>query len=430
MAQGKSKAATGQSYRPIWLGAGDGRILALIALSVVWTLVRYWNAPSTDLMATWLAGEFFASGQFDQIYPKDTTVYTMAPPAQWLPLLRAQGYNAAVFPFVYPPLWAALAAPLTKLTTFGALQIVALVINPLLLALSIHLAARLVRCRLPDWVFLAVGLALLHFSLIGIVALEQAQPQILVSFLILLGLERAAAQRPWIAGAAMALAAAIKLYPLFFALVWLLRGQYRPVLSFALFGGLLAALSVALAGWPLHVAFLHEVRVIGATAFSNKIVFSIDPMIARNFMADQLSFIPSTDDPASGWSVMQKSALWRGLSLTALLASAFAAARIRSPLAWPILAVLIGLFSPLSWGYHYITAVVFAPALIVLLGIRAGILTLLAIFLPLTPGGLYVLNMVSRDFAILPTVGTLAMAALGLAFAIAELRTADKNRRN
>lgn len=350
----KATSAQGKPATSQW--SGLGAIFALIGLSVIWSLFRYWDTPSPDLLATWLAGDFFASGQFDQIYPKDTTVYSMVPPSQWWPLLQAQGYSGPVFPFVYPPLWAALAAPLTAVASFGSIQLVAQVVNPVLLALSVYLAARLLRTRLPDWIFVAIGLALLHFSLIGIVALEQDQPQILVSFLIILGLERGAAGRPWVAGAAMALAAAIKLYPLFFAVVWLLRGQHKAALSFALFGGLLAGLSVALAGWPLHVAFLNEVRVISATAFSNKIVFSIDPMIARIFMADHLRFIPAIDDPTYGWHVMQKSTLWRGLSLAALLASALAASRIKSPLVWPILAILIGLFSPLSWGYHYITA--------------------------------------------------------------------------
>lgn len=80
--------------------------------------------------------------------------------------------------------------------------------------------------------------------------------------------------------------------------------------------------------------------------------------------------------------------------------------------------------------YYRITAVVFAPALIALLGNRAGLLALMVIFLPLTVGGLYVIAAVSYDSAILPSVGTVAMAALGLAFVIAELRTAEQKRRD
>ncbi len=395
---------------------------ALIALSLIWSLYRYWDTPSPDLMATWLAGHFYGLGQFDQIYPVDTSVYTMNPPTGWWPYLQSIGYSDPVFPFVYPPIWAALMAPVARWVSFDQLQLAAQLINPVLIGLTVVLAGRVLRTRLPVWVFLAIGLALLHFTLIGIVALEQDQPQILVSFLILLGLERAAAGKPWMAGAAMALAAAIKLYPLFFALVWLLRGQRRAALSFVLFGALLAALSVALAGWPLHQAFLAEVRVISATAFSNKIVFSIDPLIARIFAPERLIFVPATDDPRFGWSVMQKNQIWRILSLVALLASVIVTARIKSPLAWPILAILIGLFSPLSWGYHYITAVAFAPIFAQYLSRRGAVATLGVIFLPMTTGVIGLMALADVQLNALPTVGTACVAALGLAFSVLYFR--------
>jgi len=402
----------------------------MIAVSALWSLFRYRGTSSPDLMATWLAGHFYGLGQFDQVYPSDLSFYTMNAPSGWWPYLQSLGYSDSVFPFIYPPIWAAMMAQIARLISFDQLQFAVQIVNPVLLGLTIVLAARIIRTRIPAWAFLAIGLAILHFTLFGIAALAEDQPQILVSFLIILGIERQVSGRPWQAGAVMALAAAIKLYPLFFALIWVLRRQYKPALVFVLVGGILAATSVAVAGWPLHQAFLNEVRVIGATAFSNKFVFSIDPMIARIFMPDQLTFIPATGDVRIGWEGMEKTALWRWASLAALLISVFACARIRSPMAWPILAVLIGLFSPLSWGYHYITAVAFAPALLSILGHRAGILVLLAIFMPFSEAGYGLVSALSSDEPWLPTVGTIAMAALGLAFGAGVLAAKGKKHPN
>ena len=282
------------------------------------------------------------------------------------------------------------------------------------------------RTDLPLWLYAAIALAVLNLTAIGIVALEQNQPQILVSFLIVLGIERGRAGRPVWAGAAMALAAAIKLYPVLFALAWLLRGHYREVLAFAIVGSGLALLSVALTGWPLHAAFLDQVRVISGTAFSNKFVWSYDPLIARVFFSEALVFAPAIEDPRNGWDIMAKSQIWQYASLAALLVAVVLATRIKGAYAWPVITVVVGLFSPLSWGYHYITAVAFVPVIAAYFSPRITTLLLFLFFAPISVPAFQFIPDLAGSYDALPDVGTLAMTGLGLMFWAAARRA---NRR-
>ena len=55
---------------------------------------------------------------------------------------------------------------------------------------------------------------------------------------------------PILAGIALAIAAAIKIYPAFFALFWLFSREKRAFAAFVIAGGIIGANSVLWAGWP------------------------------------------------------------------------------------------------------------------------------------------------------------------------------------
>jgi Glycosyltransferase family 87 len=366
-------------------------VLLLAVAGVSW--LRYSGVPSPDLLATWMAGKYFAAGQFDQIYHASDGLFTMRPPPAWVPDLRAQGYEGAIFPFIYPPIWAWLAAQFEGVTSAQTFFSLASFINPLLLGATIWLAARMVADKLAPLVFVLTMIAIFATSLSALVALEQNQPQILVGFLMVLGVERTQARAPVLGGLAMAVAAALKLYPAIFALIWLAKGERRAAAAFALFGGAIGLASVALAGWPLHAAFLSEIGAISGTVLVTFLTFSLDPTIAQAFFADQFQSvaslrIPSPGEAASAWSVMAKPLLWRlgdgalMLAVVVFLLRAARGPRGRDALFWPFAFTLLALVSPLSWGYHYLPALAFAPALTERFGLRPGTLALAAVFLP------------------------------------------------
>ncbi len=393
-------------------------IAIMICACTVLSALKHAGASSPDLLASWMAGLNFARGDFHAIYPALTGVFEMRPPEAWVAELRSAGHQDAIYPFIYPPLWAWAVGLLTKVTDYASMVAVANVVNPLLLGVTLWLAARMACGRIGESVYVLTGLVLFASTTISLIALEQNQPQILVAFLTVLAIERTRAGAPILGGAALAVAAALKLYPAFLALFWLARGERHATAAFALVGGALGLLSIAVAGWPLHAEFLAHIRSISGTVLVTFFSHSIDPVIGDIFFSDALKQIPSLDlDSPRGWSVMAKPAAWTALNMVATLgalAGLFALARSQfggDPLFWPFALTVLALLSPLSWGYHYIAAVAYMPAFLARLGAGPGLLVCIALLAPTSV--FYVLS----DLPILPfelyagLLGTLAMVA-------------------
>ncbi|EAR49542.1 hypothetical protein OG2516_13946 [Oceanicola granulosus HTCC2516] len=374
--------------------------------------------PSPDLHATWIAGELYAAGQTAQVYAGDAPLFTMRPSAGAEAYLAGIGHEGAAYPYVYPPLWAVVASWIAPHVPFAAAKLAANLVNPLLMAGMVALAARTAPRALPLPLLTLVGCAALLSSLPGAVALEQNQPQILVSFLVVAAIERARAGKPLTAGAALALAAAIKLTPALLCLLWLATGRRREAAAFVVAGGALGLLSIGLAGWPLHAAFLAEIDTIRRTVLSTLFTYGLDPILAHTFFGDALTRI--SGDGALGWHVHAKPDAWAFASSAALLATLaglalWMRAQARGSgvdmLAWPVALVLLTLLSPLAWGYHYLAALAFLPHLLVRLGLRGGLIAVIALVQPVS---LHALRLFENVPAIpnLPAVaGTLTMLA-------------------
>lgn len=306
--------------------------LILIGAFTTISVMTFRGAPSPDLLASWVAGQMWAAGETGQIYPALDTVFPMLPPEGWPKHLAAQGYVGAVFPFVYPPIWAVLTGALTRLFSLAVFEDAATLLNPLALGGMCWLALRATGPgKLPRPVLLAVGLFLMLVTLPGAVALEQNQPQILVSLLIVAAIERDRAGAPRAAGIALAVAASIKLYPVLFTVIWLARRRWGALATFTIAGAVLGGASVALAGWPLHAEFLALVGSIRHTALVTSFTYGIDAGIAQIWFADALRFVTGhgqTGDVTRGWTILEKPGAWVALSTAALVAVLGAAAAV------------------------------------------------------------------------------------------------------
>lgn len=352
--------------------------------------------PSPDLRATWIAGHFYALGAYDQIYAGNEAFYTMLPGAGWEEYLAEIGHTGTAYPYVYPPLWAALTAFVTPVVPFELFKAVAEIVNPLLMVGMVWLAARCARDSDVSTTMMTLvgGLALLA-TLPGAAALEQNQPQILVSFLTIAAIERSRSGAPVTAGAALALAASVKLTPALLVIFWLAAGRRREALAFAVVGAALAALSVGLAGWPLHAAFLAEIDTIRRSVILSFFTYGIDPIIAELFFAEEMQSIVGRDGTSgTTWQALAKPALWSMLSSIALVTIlTITAAWFRSQtrdgdpadvLTWPIVLIVMTFVSPLAWGYHYLAPLAFLPHLLDRFGLRVGLIAIIAVMLPLT----------------------------------------------
>ncbi|MEL6645971.1 MAG: glycosyltransferase family 87 protein [Pseudomonadota bacterium] len=417
------------------------RVWAVFAMcaAIIWLTAGH--SPSPDLYATWLAGEFFAQGNATAIYPPDTDIFRMRPPEAWIALETGRGYGGALYPYIYPPLWAALAGLAQGVVTFEQVLPVATAINSALLAGMICLAWNASGRAMPLLLWAAIAMVAVVGTYAGFLAIKQNQPQILVSFLIVLAIERHRAGRTGWAGAALALAAAIKVYPALFVVFYIVVRDWRAVQSFALVGAALAGLSVALAGWPLHVVFLEQLSALSNTILMTPITLTLWATVAQFLDRDLFEYVVSpwigaATGEAGGWYVMAKGPLLSALSTVAMIALLAGAARLyarrdagtRAMYLWPAALGLLALISPISWVYHYLPVLAFAPALLIGLGQRAGMLLLLATLLPLS---LWVLphfadvTLVSNP---LQLVATLAITAITAGFAVAAIgpRTAPR----
>ena len=75
--------------------------------------------------------------------------------------------------------------------------------------------------------------------------------------------------------------------------------------------------------------------------------------------------------------------------------------------------------SPLAWGYHFLPAVSFAPALLAFLGLRAGLRTLAICFIPLAMGMLPTYKGLSGSVDILQLVGVACLTTYCVVWAYA-----------
>ncbi len=268
---------------------------------------------------------------------------------QGLPLY-AEGFAKPLggpdLPFTYPPVAAALFSLLALVPLVVAILAVAVANLALLTTLCLIAASRVVGWG-PGAVKWGLGAAAVSSIFDPLrETLWFGQVNLLLGVLVLADclLERT---RWWPRGALIGLAAAIKLTPAFFALFFVARRQWKPVLvsigSFFAFGllGFLIAFGDAREYWT-H-ALLDPSRVGRLTYASNQ---SLRGVLARFGLE-------------SGPQVLT----WVALSLLVVALTWWVAARVGEVEAFFVVALGGLLISPVSWGHHWIWI---GPALVLL----------------------------------------------------------------
>lgn len=408
----------------------------LVLISVVYfALVRVTvgEPPSSDLRALWLAGMYYP--EIGSVYAGSDNAFTMQPPDVWISATQEAGIETAVYPFIYPPLWAWVMSGVVEATTMAEFGRAMGIINPCLVILSALLAMRITAPSMPRPIFFAITLCIVSTSIVFLLAFAENQPQILVAFLMLLGIERTRSGADISGGLALALAASLKLYPVIFALIWLAAGKTRATLAFAIFGAALGALSIIVAGWPMHEAYLSEISAISNTVLMSRANFSLDPLIGLLTLAE--SQMMSVDTLATGgktsWSIAIKSDAWRlfsvGVQVSTLSALLLLArkSKMQDPLLWPFMIVAVSWVSPLSWIYHYIAAFLFLPALLDRMGRNAAIIWIILIMAPTSYIAIQSGLMASFNSAAATLINNAALLAMGLLFLFLAFR--DKGSR-
>lgn len=344
-----------------------------IILAFIWiTLSRYFPGEAADVLALWYAGQAYADGRFGDIYAKASDLFYMLPPDAWVADRQERGIERALYPFIYPPIWAWVMSGATQVMSMGTMLFAITLINATALLGMFALTFRIFRAQTPFWAWLLFGIGIGSITFAFMIAQVQNQPQIIVAFLTVLAIERSFANRPAAAGIAMAIAASIKLYPLIFALLWLFSGRRSEAIWFFVSGAILALVSIAIVGWPLHAEFFAHVSAISNTALLTSLTHAFDPMIAQllypgAFIEIIPDFVAAEDEVK--WAVAPKPLWHTVLNKIVLIAFIIAASRalrnetnpVRERALWPVLMAIFGLIGPISWSYHYLAVLAFLP---------------------------------------------------------------------
>ena len=349
-------------------------------------LKQFWGIFAPDLSALYMAGHLFATGQFDLIYAAPDTFFG-GPPDEWLPLLPAIGLEGReVLPYVYPPLWAAVVAPLTETVGPWAFFKAATVIEMATLVACVFLSWRICRkFAMPLWMWVLISTVLMASSVITFSALMHLQPQIIVLGLTMLAFERYSAGKPGTAGAVLGMAAMLKLAPAGLALIFLLDRNWRALSVFTSVCAALTGLNFLIAGPALIQAFFDSMAHASSGLFILAAAYSVEILVYG--AASAVDLVPPIDMTARNLLIGDSTMIVQLITKALLLVSlGWAVVRThRAPdshqLATRLMlfSLLINLFGPLNWVHYYLPQLFLLPALIGLLPRVPGTVMLVAV---------------------------------------------------
>ncbi len=365
---------------------GLGRFALAIALLVIWAAVTARLAATLggeDLAALYIAGQMWAEVGPEGIYAFDAADFYTTEDPRWLVRAEALGLNEIdIFPYVYPPVWAALLAPIATTVDFATVKVVTAWIFFPAFAVAVLAARSLTTPTADPLRYVAVTIIPVTLSLPFLVAFGNIQPHLLITALMLVALERDARGQglgaAWVAGAALGLAAAIKLSPAILAIWWLVRGRWHALLAFAVVGGGLGLASLVTLGFGIHWRFLERLSEIDGIVLVNQVNIPLETFLVPLPQATDVGHL-SIPEPA--WvGPLVLAILLLGLAGVLLLARQAdeETATVAAPLAILQLSVICG---PLAWLYYSLPLMLCLAGLPRLLGgsVLAS-LTVVAIF--------------------------------------------------
>ena len=348
-------------------------VIFSVLIAIIWfamTLQVFWNSWPPDFSAAYFAGHFYAIGDFEGVYAAPTGFFGPDFPQSWKDYAAELGNDdPSIYPFVYPPIWAALAAPLTELMGPYAFFNLFLVIQLLLTAFSVFLVHAMVRPQFPMAIWCIFSFALLWLSVISTSAFVHNQFQITVAFLTIWSFERFLAGKSVQSGAILAVAAAIKLSPAALFLIFLVERDKRAMVTFLAVGGALGLTSLAIAGIDLHLVFLERLREISSVIAIMKVNYNLEAFLVQ--AAALYSGAPINDGPnildqaiaEPTWvTLIVRATLIAGVALV-FVRTRNLARKDRVQLRQIGLLLTVTLCAPLAWTHHYLAPLILLPTL-------------------------------------------------------------------
>ncbi|GGE47974.1 glycosyltransferase family 87 protein [Actibacterium pelagium] len=326
-----------------------------------------------DLYALYMAGVAYQAGLPELVYASPENFFSGDMPGGWGQLMISRGMpESFAFPYLYPPLWVGVVAPLTDIVSMHSFGTAVLIAHILMLAALPWMALKLVGATDAPWA--ALWLIIAFGFMVGTTPFQSAlffnQLQITSSFLIVAGLLAYRGDRAVMAGVLIGLAASIKIVPALFGLIFLLDRNWRAAAVTALTGIALLLASIAMMGVDLHQHMLAQFQKISAMTpigHSNwaleSLLYEVHRWLTSTPMPDTSNEVmPVLNAPA--WvQTTPRMLLILGIALTAAL-SWSAPAKSKLGLQVLALSLLLALMGPLGWSHYFTLPLLLLPCLI------------------------------------------------------------------
>jgi hypothetical protein len=339
------------------ISAQKWRMLIWIAF-VALTMAVSARQPGWDLRGEYVAARLIAAGEVSALYDQAAGDAAKQQNSAWSSAALAGGItDRVVVSYIKTPLWSWLMSPLAGAVSFAVFRTIFAALSAMAMAALVFLTARQWAPRLmaPGWQ--AAILASLFLTVPFFSSLVLSQTHVLFVFLVVLACIAALNDRPLSGGALLALAASVKITPLWIAVTWLVGGRARAAVSFALCSCLLVALTLLETGWQIFGTFVQTLQ-----RFSGTVLLS-----GNNCSLASVLLGKSLDeDTAYRWQTVPFP-LWANLvSVGAVAAVAVIGGLLdRRPGLPPELRtgailtlVAATAFSPLAWNHYFIVLIV------------------------------------------------------------------------
>jgi hypothetical protein len=260
-------------------------------------------------------------------------------------------------------------APVSRFVDPQQLMNGAAVMNSTLMVLCMWLAWRIMSPKsTPIWLWTVISVALLSTSATSVLALALGQVQILVFAFCLLAFERYRAGAFWIAGAAMAMAACLKITPAVLILIFLWDRNWRALGGFTGVCAAIGLFGLLATGAPLHEQFFGLMNSLNQQVFISPIAFSIE-----GFAYQVWDYVQGTAPIHSTKEFIYAKPLWidqlaKLFFLVGILAIWLTTRKLdddrRMPRQLLGLSFLIPLTAPLGWVHYFLLTTFLLPGLL------------------------------------------------------------------
>jgi hypothetical protein len=308
-----------------------------------------------DFSAFYVAGRLAAESSprrlyYQAVYP-DGRISTVGAADGWTEVTRHYGVSEALT-FVYPPLFAVLLKPIAHFSysaAFGLWSFLTVVLTLASVWICTDLGGR--RINLELGLILGVGL----FSYAPFLQeLVLGQTASLILFLGALGTWLLSRGRDWSSAFCFAVATMIKITPALAVPLLIMHRKWKWLGAYACWMAVLAGFSVWQMGWAAHEEFLHGVMPsvsCGITWFPN---LSLGNYVQELFLGYAPTTLAQPTLPPLACTVSKVAAL--AVFCGMMVRLYFCRRKENLVLHLALLQLLSLAISPITWGHHYVIA--------------------------------------------------------------------------